>query len=166
MAEFLAGFRDDGGVNDGEHFFDMFEKQPVKENFVGVLELAEVDVALEIVVLAKIGFVGAGGLLFDGFDDGREEAVEAKGLALRKSEGSTFVQCGNFQNNLTAQMRRELGRWRRGGRGGQKNLREEFNMASELDRKECSSAEISKSQKSDYHTRPLRRTRQERFHCM
>jgi len=69
----------------------MFEKQPVKENFVGVLELAEVDVALEIVVLAKIGFVGAGGLLFDGFDDGWKKAVEAKSLPFRESERRAFV---------------------------------------------------------------------------
>jgi hypothetical protein len=87
----------------------MVEKQPVEENFVGVLELAEVDVTLEIVGLAEIGFVSTRGLFFDGFDHGREEAVEAQGLALWKSEGRAFVECGNFQERLAAKMRRELG---------------------------------------------------------
>jgi hypothetical protein len=70
----------------------MIEEQAVKKNFVGVLQLAEVDVALEVVVLAEIGFVGADGLFFDGFDHGREQAIQAEGLALFMGEGGAFVQ--------------------------------------------------------------------------
>jgi hypothetical protein len=91
VAEFLAGLGNDRSVNDGEHLLDMVEKQTVKKNFVGVLKLAEINVALEIVGFAKIGFVGTGGLFFDGFDDRREEAVETEGLALRESECRAFV---------------------------------------------------------------------------
>jgi len=96
MAEFLAGFRDDRGVNDWQHFFDMVEKQPVEKDFVGVLELAQIDVPLEIVWLAKIGFVSAGGLLFDGLNDWGEKTVESQGLAFGESEGRAFVEQGSF----------------------------------------------------------------------
>ena len=72
MAEFLAGQRNHRCVDDREHFFDVVEKQAIEKNLVGVLELAEINVALEIVVLAKIGFVSASGLFFDSFHDGRE----------------------------------------------------------------------------------------------
>jgi len=67
-------------------------------------------VALEIVVLAEIGFVSANGLFFNGFDHRREQAVQAEGLALLMGEGSAFVQRWCFEERVSPQMRREPGR--------------------------------------------------------
>jgi len=92
MAEFLAGFGDDRGVNDRQHLLNVVEKQAVKKNLVGVLQLAEVDVTLEIVVLTEISFASANGLFFNGFDHRREQAVQAEGLSLLMGEGGAFVQ--------------------------------------------------------------------------
>jgi len=92
VAEFLAGFSDHGGVNDWQHFFNVVEKQAIEKHLVGVLELAKINVALEIVVLTKIGLVSASRLFFDGFHDGREQAIEAEGLALLVGKSSPFVQ--------------------------------------------------------------------------
>src|SRR5690242_17965735 len=75
VAEFLAGLRDYGRVDDGKHFLDVVEEQAVEQNFVGVLELAQVDVALEIVRFAKKSLVGPKRLFLDGFHGGRQEAV-------------------------------------------------------------------------------------------
>jgi len=52
VAEFLARQRNHRGINDGQHFFNVVEKKAIEKNLVGVLELAEINVALEIVVLA------------------------------------------------------------------------------------------------------------------
>ena len=49
VAEFLAAESDDRCVNDGQHLVDMSEKESIEEDFVGVLKLAEIDVAFEVV---------------------------------------------------------------------------------------------------------------------
>jgi len=87
-------------------------KQAIEKNLVGVLELAEINVTLEIVVLAEIGFVGASGLFFNGFDHRREKTIKAEGLALLGGKGGAFVQPRRFQECLSAQIGRELGQWR------------------------------------------------------
>jgi hypothetical protein len=111
VAEFLARFRDDRGVNDRQHLLDVVEKQAIKENLVGVLKLAKVNVTLEIVVLAEISFVGTSRLFFNGFDYGREKAIKAEGLAFLRGEGGAFVQGRRLEKHLSAQMQRELGQW-------------------------------------------------------
>jgi hypothetical protein len=109
VAEFLASFGNNRRVNDGQHLLDMVEKQAIEKNLVGVLELAEINVTLEIVMLAEISFVGASRLFFDSFDHRREKAIKAEGLALLRGEGSAFVQPRSLQERLSAQMGRKLG---------------------------------------------------------
>jgi len=82
VAEFLAAKRDDGRIDDGQHFFNVTEEQTVEEHLIGVLKLAEIDMALKIVRLEREGLIGADGLIIERFDDGRKKAVEAKSLAL------------------------------------------------------------------------------------
>ena len=94
VAEFLAAEGDDGRVNDGQHFIDMVEKKAVEENLVGVLELAEIDVALEVVRFQGKGLIGADDLVVERLDYGRKKGVEAKVLALGFREGGAFVQSG------------------------------------------------------------------------
>ena len=70
-----------GCIDDGQHFFNVTEEQTVEEHLIGVLKLAEIDMALEIVRLEREGLIGADGLIIERFDDGKK-AVEAKSLAL------------------------------------------------------------------------------------
>lgn len=112
VAEFLARLCNHGRVNDGQHLLDVIEKKAVEKNLVGVLELAEINVTLEIVVLAQISFLSASGLFFNGFDYRREKPIKAEGLALLRGGGGAFVQGRHLQQRTSAQMRSELGQGR------------------------------------------------------
>src|SRR6266851_3267776 len=76
LAELLAAQRHDWGVDDRGHLFDVVEKETIEENFVGVFESAEIDVALEIVIFALVGSIGAGDLLVECLDLRRQESVQ------------------------------------------------------------------------------------------
>jgi hypothetical protein len=65
VAEFLATKRDDGCIDDGQHFFNVTEEQTVEEHLIGVLKLAKIDVALEIVGLERESLIGADGLIIE-----------------------------------------------------------------------------------------------------
>ena len=92
VAELLAAERDDRGVYDGQHLVDMSEKEPIEEDFIGVLQLAEIDVAFEVVRFAREGLIGTDALVIKGFDNRRKKTVEAETLALVFGEGGAFVQ--------------------------------------------------------------------------
>src|ERR1700721_1075992 len=59
VAEFLAAECDNRRINDGQHFIDVAEQQTIEKNFVGVLELPEIDVSLEIVGLERKSLICA-----------------------------------------------------------------------------------------------------------
>jgi len=88
----------------------VIEKQPIEKNLVGVLELAEIDMPLEIVVLTDKGFVGARRLFSNGLHHGREKAIKPEGLALLISKSGAFVQGRRLEEYMSAQMGRELRR--------------------------------------------------------
>jgi len=88
----------------------VIEKQLIKKNLVGVLELTEINVPLEIVVLAEKSFVGARRLFFNGLHYRREKAIKPEGLALLVSKGGAFVQGRRLEKYMSAQMGRELRR--------------------------------------------------------
>jgi hypothetical protein len=92
VAEFLAAKSDYWGVDDRKHLVDMIEKQAIEENFVGVLKLAEIDVALEIVRFQGKSLIGANALIVERLDDGRKKAVEAETLALVFGESGALVE--------------------------------------------------------------------------
>jgi hypothetical protein len=70
----------------------MGEEQPIEENFIGVLKLAEIDVAFEVVRFERKSLIGTDALVVKGFDNRRKKTVEAETLALVFGEGGTFVQ--------------------------------------------------------------------------
>src|SRR5580692_2507269 len=120
VAEFLAAEGDDGRVDDRQHFIDMVEKQAVEENFVSVLKLAEVDVALEVVRFQGKGLVGTNALVVERLDDGRKKAVEAEALALGFGESRAFVERGIVEKIHAAKADgaddvglRDVNRWHR-----------------------------------------------------
>jgi len=104
VAEFLAAESDDWSVDDGQHLIDVVEEQAVEENFIGVLKLAKIDVALEVVGLERKGLVGANALIVERFDDGREKAIQAEEIALGFGEGSAFIERGIVEKIHSAKM--------------------------------------------------------------
>ena len=72
VAELLTCQRDDRRVDHGRHLLDVIEEQPVEEDFVGVLESAQIDVALQVVGLPLIRFVRAKRLFLERLDVRRQ----------------------------------------------------------------------------------------------
>ncbi len=92
VAEFLAAERDDRRIDDRQHFIDVAEQQTIEKNFVGVLKLPEIDVALEIIGLERKSLICADGLVIERFNDRRKEPVKAKQFALVYGESGAFVK--------------------------------------------------------------------------
>jgi hypothetical protein len=92
VAELLAAERDDRGIYDGQHLVDMSEEELIEENFIGVLKLAEIDVAFEVVRFERKSLIGTGALVVKGFDNRRKKTDEAEPLTLVFGEGRAFVQ--------------------------------------------------------------------------
>ena len=69
----------------------MVEEEPVEEDLVGVLQRAQVDVPLQVVVFAPVGLVGSHRLLVQALDLRRQQAVQAELVPLVLRERSAFV---------------------------------------------------------------------------
>lgn len=104
VAEFLTPEGNHWRVDDGQHLFDMIEKEPVEEDFVRVLKLAQIDVAFEIVGFEGKCLVGADTLIVERFDNRGKKAVETKDFALRFREGGAFVERRIVQQIHAAKM--------------------------------------------------------------
>ena len=74
------------------HLLDVVEQEPVEEDLVGVLQRAQVDVPLQVVVLALVGLVGAGHLLVQALDLRRQQPVQAELAPLVLRERRALVQ--------------------------------------------------------------------------
>jgi hypothetical protein len=70
----------------------VIQEKPVKKDLVGILERAQIDVSLQVVVLSLVGLVSADDLLFKALDVRREEAVQAKLASFLVRESCAFVQ--------------------------------------------------------------------------
>ncbi len=92
VAELLTGLRDHRRVDDGRHLLDVVEEEPVEEDFVGVLQGAQVDVPLEVVVFPTVGLVGADHLLIQALDLRRQQPVQAEPAPLALRECRALVQ--------------------------------------------------------------------------
>ena len=74
------------------HLFGVIEQEPVEENLVGVLQSAQLDVALQVVVLAVTGLVGANHLVVEGLDMGRQAPVQAEAAPFLLLERGALVE--------------------------------------------------------------------------
>ena len=92
VAELLARQADDRRVHHGGHLLDVIEEQPVEENFVRVLERAQIDVALEVVRLSLVGLVRAYRLLIKRLHVRWQEAVQAERCPFRVRERRALVE--------------------------------------------------------------------------
>lgn len=76
-----------GGVDDGEHLLEVIEDEAVVEYLILLLHGRHECVFSQIVRPRTILIVGAPGLLVEGLDVGREEAMELKSFTLFLGEG-------------------------------------------------------------------------------
>jgi hypothetical protein len=68
------------------------EQQPIEEHFVRILQSAQIDVSLQVVVLSLVGAVSTDDLLINALDVGRQKAVQAELASLLHRKGRAFVQ--------------------------------------------------------------------------
>ncbi|MNT09762.1 hypothetical protein D3C72_1445630 [compost metagenome] len=97
LGETLTGRADGRGVNHRHHLFEVILYQTVEKGFVGVLDVAQVDVFVDFGFEALVLDPGAFGLLFDGFDHFRQQAKQVKTAALFRAEGAAFIQQRELQ---------------------------------------------------------------------
>ena len=70
----------------------MVEEKPVEEDFVGILQRAQIDMPLQVIVLSLVRLVRAHHLLIEGLDLRRQQSVQAKLASLLFGERRAFVQ--------------------------------------------------------------------------
>ena len=92
VAELLTRLPHDGCVDDGHHLIDVFQQQPVEERLVLVLELAKINVLLQVGRLGTECLVAAGDLVLDGFDLWWQEPQHAQLAPLPERERRALVQ--------------------------------------------------------------------------
>ena len=81
-----------GRVDDRHHLEEVVQQQAVEQGLVPVLELAEVDVPLDIRIFIFVGCIGALRLGRDRFNRRRQQAVQTEDLALIIRKGAAFVE--------------------------------------------------------------------------
>jgi hypothetical protein len=67
------------------------EEKPVEQDFVAVLQGAQIDVPLEVVVLSLVGLISADYLSIEALDVRRKQSVQAEHASLFLRERRTFV---------------------------------------------------------------------------
>ena len=92
VTEQLAGRADHRRVDDGRSFLQVLDHEAVKKHLVGVLQLAQVDVLVEIADPGGIGRIGTLQLRLQGFDLGRQQPVQTEQIAFLFGEGSALVE--------------------------------------------------------------------------
>ena len=96
-AEVLARLADHRGVDQRHHLGDVVAHQAVEEHLVAVLEVAEVDVLLELGALRLEVVVAAVELLLDRADVRGQQPVQAELGPLVLGEGAPLVEDRRFE---------------------------------------------------------------------
>ena len=92
VAELSTGEADRRGVDDREELLEVLDKESIEQGLVAVLECGESDKPLEVICLAPDVLQLEGDLLVDGRHTSRQQAVQAKGVALPWREGCALVE--------------------------------------------------------------------------
>ncbi|MNV78676.1 hypothetical protein D3C71_1721800 [compost metagenome] len=92
IGEMLTGLTHGWRIDDGHHLAQVRIQQAIEQRFVGVLNIAQVDVLVVIVLEILILTVSAFHLFFDGFYRFRQQAVQVEVTALFFGKGAAFVQ--------------------------------------------------------------------------
>ena len=79
-------------VNNWRHFLDVIRRRLIEEDLVVVLQRAQIDVSLQIVVFSLVSFIGTDDLLFQRLYERREQSVQTKLAALFFGERCPLAQ--------------------------------------------------------------------------
>jgi ABC-type oligopeptide transport system ATPase subunit len=90
-AELLAALTDDRCVYDRQHLDHVVKHQPVEEHLVRVLQVAQEDMAGQIVLLALVRLIGTLDLCVQSLDMRRQKALQSKLAALFLSKRCSLV---------------------------------------------------------------------------
>ncbi|VFT75825.1 Uncharacterised protein [Klebsiella aerogenes] len=101
LGETFAGGAHRRGIDNRHHLFEMVADQAIKQGFVGVLDVTQVDVFVDFSFESLILDPGAFRLLFDGFNHFRQQAKKVEIAALFQTEGAALVEEGEFKQNGT-----------------------------------------------------------------
>ncbi len=102
-AEFLAALTDGRRVDDRQQLFQVADQERVEQSLVGVLQLAQKGIALDVGLVAAQCLEAARDLLVQRQDVGRQQAVQVERLALGLGERRTLVQLRIGQQLVAAQ---------------------------------------------------------------
>ncbi|SQI92173.1 Uncharacterised protein [Klebsiella oxytoca] len=99
LREALTGGADGRGIDDRHHFIEVVADQTVEQGFVGILNVAQVNVLVDLGFKSLVLDPRAFGLLFDGFDHFRQQAQQIKAAALFHAEGAALIEQRKFKQH-------------------------------------------------------------------
>ena len=99
LREAFTGGADGRGVDNRHHFVEVVADQAVEQRFVGILDIAQVDVLVDLGFKSLVLDPRAFGLLFNGFDHFRQQTQQVEAAALFHAEGATFVEQRKFKQH-------------------------------------------------------------------
>ena len=97
VGELLARLAHGRGVDDRQHLGQVVVQQAIEQGFVGVLDVAQIDVLVHVVAKRHELAIGAFRLLFDGLDVLGQQAFQIEAAALLAGEGTALVEQRGLQ---------------------------------------------------------------------
>mmetsp|Transcript_1132 Transcript_1132/g.2884 ORF Transcript_1132/g.2884 Transcript_1132/m.2884 type:complete len:242 (-) Transcript_1132:269-994(-) len=98
QTHFLAGLSDRGSVNQGSHFFDVVDQDPVVQGLVGVVQILKLDVFLNVRFDRPKRLEKAPLLHGNVVEAWREQPPEPETVPFLRLEGDALVEVGVVQN--------------------------------------------------------------------
>ena len=99
LREALAGGANGRRIDDRHHLIEMVANQAIKEGFVGVLNVAQVNMLVDLSFKSLVLDPCAFSLFLNCFNNFWQQAEQVKAAALFHAEGATFVEKGKFEQN-------------------------------------------------------------------
>ncbi len=95
LGETFAGRAYRRGIDNRHHLFKVVADQAIKQGFVGVLDVTQINMFVDFSFESLILDPGAFRLLFDSFNHFRQQAEQVEIAALFHTEGASLVEQGN-----------------------------------------------------------------------
>ena len=97
VGKLFTGLTHGRGIDDGHHLAQVILHQTVEQGLVGVLNVAQINMLVEIVLKGGVLFICPRRLLFDGFDIVGQQAFQVERNTLFLGKSTAFVQQRGFQ---------------------------------------------------------------------
>ncbi len=108
VAEQLAAEADRRRIDDRHHLFDVAGQQRIEQGFVGILQTAQEDVALDVAAERAKSIEPALDLVVEFRDMRRQKAVQVERVAFVFGEGGALVEQRIVEQFVAAQRRRDV----------------------------------------------------------